>query len=57
MAFMIGTVKCQCWNVMGMPTDVGKCTVCEEKQTFFGNNTYSRLEEWAKEHSKKHDCN
>jgi hypothetical protein len=58
MSFMIGTVKCQCANVMGMPTDSGECEECGEKKSFWGDRTLSRLEIWASEHSKQHelDC-
>lgn len=55
MAFKIGTVECQCRNVMGMPTDTGQCEICDEKKSFFGEKSYSLLEAWAKEHSKKHE--
>lgn len=55
MAFKIGTVNCQCRNVMGMPSDTGECTECPEKKTFNGEKSFSRLEEWAKEHNKIHN--
>ena len=57
MSFKVGTVECQCYNIMGMPSDTGKCTVegCDEKKTFFGEKTYSRLVEWSEEHSKTHE--
>lgn len=56
MAFMVGAVKCQCYNIMGMPSATGICTIedCQEKKTFFGEYTYTRLKEWAEEHSKLH---
>lgn len=57
MSFMIGTVKCQCTNVMGMPTDTGKCQVeeCGATKSFYGEKTFTRLEIWANEHSKTHE--
>lgn len=55
MAFMVGTVKCQCYNIMGMPTDTGKCTVenCDTTKSFWGEKSYSRLVEWAKNHTEE----
>lgn len=55
MAFMIGTVKCQLTNFMGMPTDSGKCKICEEEKTFFGEKSYTRLRNWAEEHTRLHE--
>lgn len=54
MAFRIGTVTCQCANVMGMPTDSGVCD-CGEKKSFWGDMSLTRLELWAKEHSATHE--
>lgn len=56
MAFTIGTVRCQCSNTMGMPSDSGECVIegCNAKKTFWGDKSFSRLEEWAREHSAFH---
>lgn len=55
MSFMVGTVRCQCATVMGMPTDTGICTVegCDATKTFWGDNTYSELTDWAKNHTQE----
>jgi hypothetical protein len=53
-SFTIGTVECRCTNVMGMPTDSGKCTKCEESKTFFGEKSLTRLQIWAEAHSTIH---
>lgn len=57
MGFYIGTVRCQCANVMGMPTDTGECEYahCGEKKSFYGEKSYTRLQEWAEAHSQQHD--
>lgn len=56
MAWMEGTVRCQCEDTMGMPWDSGVCQVCDKTEGFSPTSGgLSALIQWAREHSKTHE--